>query len=354
MKILHTSDMHLRTTEDERWNGFLEILRVARTEAVELLIISGDMFDKKISADQLRVALRESFDSLPAHVLILPGNHDEGSLTAGQFFGDRVSVMSEPGSLFESELVRVIALPFERIDESAVMERLLTLRAKTVPDATNILLFHGELLDMFYDRGRYGEEEDFGYMPVKLSHLSGLGFDYVLAGHFHAQFEIKSYGDGYFVYPGSPVSITRKEQGRRKCNLFETGEPPHERELDTFHYVTVEHTLNPFDSGEPFDSIRRDLEACHGDASIDLVIKGFIDLETMRRTEEEFKHELESFKSDRLERVTHGWHDIGAVLQHELYRRFERQLQKVGNGSVRSDKIRQMAIEAIMGVLNAD
>ena len=118
--------------------------------------------------------------------------------------------------------------------------------------------------------------------------------------------------------------------------------------------MTVEYTLNPFDSGDPFDSIRRELEACHVAASIDLVIDGFIDLESMGRTEEEFKHELESFKSDRLERVTHAWHDIGAVLQHELYRRFERQLQQVGIDPERREKLRRMAIEAVMGVLNAD
>lgn len=346
--------MHLRTTGDERWNAFLEIVRVAQAEGAELLVISGDMFDKKINAERLRVALRESFESLAAHVLILPGNHDQGALASGQYFGDRVTVMSEAGALFENGSVRVIALPFERLDGAAVMERLLALRAATVPGATNILLFHGELLDIFYDRERYGDEEDSGYMPVRLSHLRGLGFDYVLAGHFHSQFEIQSYGDGYFVYPGSPVSVTRKEQGRRKCNLFETGGAPREREIDTFHYVTLEHTLDPFDPGTPLDSIRRDLEACHAGASIDLVIDGFIDLDKMQLTEEEFKQRLDSLKSDRVERMTHAWSDIGTVLQHELYKRFERRLQTGGHDPARAQKMRRMAIEAIMEVLGAD
>lgn len=354
MKILHTSDIHLRETGDERWQALRELVSIARDERADLMVVSGDLFDTKIAADRLRVPIREIFNSLPARVLILPGNHDADALSAGQYFGDRVTLMSGPESRYENDSVRVFPLPFERIDGAAVMERLLSLRAQATPDKTNIVLFHGELLDIFFDRARYGDEEDSGYMPVRLSGLDGLGIDYVLAGHFHAQFDIQSFKDGYFVYPGSPVSVTRKEQGRRKCNLFEAGQPPHERALDTFHYVTVELMFNPFDTADPVESVRAALAGCHGAASVDLVLGGFIDLGAARCTEEEFKRRLEAVADGRVMHIDHVWHDIGAALQHELYRRFERSLHSAGFETRQAAKVRRMALEAVMEVLNED
>jgi exonuclease SbcD len=354
MKILHTSDIHLKTAGDERWRAFQEIVRVARTEGAELLIISGDLFDKKIGADQLRTEMRGVFESLPARVLILPGNHDEGALREGQYFGDRVTVMNETASICDHETVRVIAMPFEQLGSAGVIEGLVSHAGRTRSDGTNILLFHGELMDMFYDPGRFGDEEAAGYMPVHLSDFNDLGFDYVLAGHFHAQFESRQYRGGYFVYPGSPVSVTRREQGRRRINLFQTGNPPNEYALDTFHYRTIVHTLDPFRSGDPLGEIGGAVAACHDQAEIELVVNGFIDLEALKMTEEMFKTELDSFRSGRVERVTHGWRNIGAVLQHELYRRFEERLRAGDRDRELVEKMRRMAIEAVMGVINAD
>ena len=35
-------------------------------------------------------------------------------------------------------------------------------------------------------------------MPVRLSYFDGMGFDYVLAGHFHTNFEVLRYEGGFF------------------------------------------------------------------------------------------------------------------------------------------------------------
>ena len=58
----------------------------------------------------------------------------------------------------------------------------------------NVLLFHGELLHFAAGSGAYGEEEGRDYMPVWLSSFEGLGFDYVLAGHFHSQYAARTAG----------------------------------------------------------------------------------------------------------------------------------------------------------------
>ena len=123
-----------------------------------------------------------------------------------------VEITGTPTQSHDVEGVRVFGLPFEKISGDKVVERLLSMRERLRKSATNILLFHGELLDVGYSRDSYGDDEEAGYMPLRLSSLDGLGFDYVLAGHFHTKFEVQRYDGGFFVYPGSPVSITKKEK----------------------------------------------------------------------------------------------------------------------------------------------
>jgi exonuclease SbcD len=354
MKILHTSDVHLKRVEDERWLGFEEVLRISAAEDVGLLVISGDLFDTKAAAEQLRAPLRSLFASAPARVIVLPGNHDGGALTAGLYFGDRVSVLSDPGSFVDAEGVRVVALPFERIDSEKVMQRLLTLRNSLRPDAVNVLLFHGELLDMIYDCSVYGDEGDAGYMPVRLSYFDGLGFDYVLAGHFHANFEIKPYEGGRFVYSGSPVSITSREQGIRKVNLFTAGGPPGEFPLDTFHYETVDVVLNPLSNEDPLETVRRRLEACHPKAEIRLSVRGFVDLESMDLTERQFEESLDGAAAARGAKIDPQWRNVGTVFEHELFKRFRKRIDESGIDRALAGRMLTMGIEAIMGVLNED
>ena len=45
MRILHTADVHLKTLGDERWKALDKVVNVCRKENVDLLVISGDLFD---------------------------------------------------------------------------------------------------------------------------------------------------------------------------------------------------------------------------------------------------------------------------------------------------------------------
>lgn len=60
MKILHTADIHLRERHDERWKALQKIIEIGKREKIDVLAISGDLFDKGIDAEKLRPHIRDS------------------------------------------------------------------------------------------------------------------------------------------------------------------------------------------------------------------------------------------------------------------------------------------------------
>ena len=76
MKILHTSDIHLQNIGDERWEALRTILDTCKSEKVDVLVISGDLFDSNEKGAHLRVEMRKLFDDATFRTIILPGNHD--------------------------------------------------------------------------------------------------------------------------------------------------------------------------------------------------------------------------------------------------------------------------------------
>jgi DNA repair exonuclease SbcCD nuclease subunit len=251
MKILHTADIHLNGHRDERWECLETLVDIGRENKVDIFAICGDLFDKDIDAENLRPRIRELFSNTGFKVLIIPGNHDVDSYKSGMYFGEDVFILSTlPFELVEYGNIRIVGMPFEPIQGEALLRRIRALKETLTPDKKNILRCHVELLDAFFSRADFGAEGEGRYMPFKLSYFEGLNVDYVLAGHFHSKFDIWQLNNGgYFIYPGSPVSITKGETGQRKINLFEVGAPPREYSLDTFHFQELTVELNPFKVG---------------------------------------------------------------------------------------------------------
>jgi len=357
MRILHTSDLHLRATDDERWETLGTILDKADELKAGALVVSGDMFDRDVDAQRLKTPLRELFEKRSLPVIILPGNHDEKGLHAGDFFGENVTVMVDTAQPVDFGLARVVGIPYENIGPEAVLDRLLAAREhlRTEEGATNVLLFHGELLDLIPDTGAFGDEAGYDYMPVRLSTFAGLGFDYVLAGHFHKSYDVRQYQGGYFVYAGSPVSITRAETGRRHAIVVDAGEPPRPVPLDTVHAERVDVRLNPFDRVDPAAEITRRLDDLQPKAAAYLSVGGYADVEAMGMTERELSESIKRFVSDsRVVEVSSRWRSVGDILQHELFRRFNEHLKKMEAPDEHTEAIREMVIDALTETIHAD
>jgi exonuclease SbcD len=355
MKILHTGDIHLKDEGDERWAAFETIIRLADRAAVNLLVVSGDMFDRNAAADRLKPALRRLLEKKDYPVVILPGNHDDRALKAGDFFGETVTVLDRPGRTLDVGTVRLTGLPFENIGEPKVIERLRSLDPASSPAKTNILLYHGELCDKFFDRSAFGETEEREYMPARLAYFEELGFDYVLAGHFHSRFQVFAYPGGYFVYPGSPVSVSRRETGRRGVNLFETGRPPRPQWIDTFHYETVDIDLSPTSADPPLERIEARLAACHELARIDLVVRGHVNLERFGLSESALARAIgELSAGGRIENITQSWRDVSHIVENDIFKRFINLLEAEDVPGGRREAIRLLVMEAFSEAVHAD
>ncbi len=355
MRILHTADIHLKEVGDKRWAAFEAIVDLAEKAGISVLVISGDMFDRDVDAERLKVAVRGVFHEKPFRVAILPGNHDDRAIKEGEYFGERVTILDKPGQYVDVDEARLFGLPFEKGGAQEVLSRLFSIKGKLKQNGANILLYHGELLDRRFDRGAFGDEEEAReYMPARLSFFDDLGFDYVLAGHFHTNFDVFTYEGGYFVYPGSPVAITRRETGRRGVNLFEVGGDPKRRLLETHHVEAVQVRLSLSDRTHPVDRIASRLEACHSMAEIHLTVSGYVDLEAMGKRETDFAEAIEALRTPQVASIQQTWRDVGEILQNDIYKRFAARLEATDLPDERKADVRDLVFDAFSEAMHAD
>lgn len=348
MKILHTADIHLKRTGDERWDTLQYLLSLAGEHAVDAFVISGDLFDKDLDAENLRPEIRALFSGNGFPVVIIPGNHDATLLT-DMYFGSDVVLLGNHTQPHVIGNVAFYGIPFESMDEHRILERVQDMKAHISQDRTNILLYHGELLDVMFNRSDLGGEEETGYMPVRLSFFKDIKIDYVLAGHFHTRFDIRQLpGGGYFVYPGSPVSITRRETGRRKVNIFGVGKPPAEFLLHSPHYEEVVVSLDPLDNTDPVSSIEDRLNNLHPQAKVLLTVDGYFNKELIGRNEKELAEQIASAARERCAEVQYEFRDIQHILADDLYASFVEKLESYDFDPEKQKRIREVTIRAMI------
>ena len=348
LKVLHTSDIHLRTLGDERWTALETILGVGKKEKIDVLAISGDLFDAKIDAEELRPKIRDVFSNNGFDIVLIPGNHD-CNVCKDMYFGADATVLTDLDKPFEKRNVRIWGLPFENIQTEQVIGKLQYLKTRLDKKHTNILLYHGELIDAFFSRKDFGEEGEQRYMPLKLSYLKDIDVNYVLSGHFHSTFSVRTLeSGGYFVYPGSPVSITKKETGQRMVNIFEVGKKPTPYALDTHHFEDVTITFDPFKGEHPVDTVKEILRKAHPSARVILTIGGFIDTQAIGMKEPELIAALNQTINEKCEEVHFGFKEIHVILGDDLFKNFSQKLDHSKFDEEKKRQLRDLAIRAMM------
>jgi len=352
MRILHTADIHLREYGDDRWKALQRLIEVGKKEKIEIFVISGDLFDKGIDAENLRPKIREIFSHTSFKIVLIPGNHDSDSYASGMYFGEDTVILTDLNSPFEYKDVRIWGMPFEPIEGEKILDKLHSLANNLTSDRENILLYHGELLDAFFSRRDFGEEGEERYMPVRLSYFKDLKIDYVLAGHFHSSFDVRRLENGgYFVYPGSPISITKRETGQRKVNIFEAGKPPEEYPLDTPYFEEVVIKLDPYEKKNPIEIIREKLDNLQSNAKAILTIKGFINGEVLNINETELIKQIKEFAAQRNVELFPSepeLKDIWMILEDDLFKSFTEKLERTGYEEEEKKQMRDIAIRAMM------
>lgn len=349
MKILHTADFHLREYGDDRWMTLQRLVELGKKEHIEIFLVSGDLFDKGIDAENLRPKIREVFSNTGFRIVIIPGNHDRDSFKRGVWFGEDVVVLTDLMTPFEYQSVKIWGMPFAPLEGEAILHELRSLGSNLTNDKKNILLYHGELLDAFFSRGDFGDEGEERYMPVKLSYFKDLSIDYVLAGHFHSRMNSWKLGNGgYFVYPGSPISITKRETGRRKANIFEPGQPPKEYPLDSPHFEHVVIEFDPFRDKQPIETVKEHFRHLHREAKVVLNVKGFLNGKAVGIGEKELVEEIKRIAAGRCVVECYDFRDVQVILEDDLAKRFMQELEQTGYEEETKKELRDTALKAMM------
>lgn len=362
MKILHTSDLHLNPADPKRFETLEMIMKIAKKEKIDLVTISGDLFDNNINADDLKNKVQSLFQNNPFKIILISGNHDATSYKNSYFGQDAIVIekLEEPYNEFEE--VRIWGFPYEDINESEIIERLESIKSELNPDKINILLYHGHLLDLFnYNSNDFGDEEKRQYMPIKLSYFEELNFKYILAGHFHKTLHIKKIKDTFFIYPGSPISITMGETGIRHVIIIDTKarvKSPNEYDLeDSRFYGSETLSINPFDDKsfenieEEINEIKRKYEK-FPQAEIKLDVAGYLNSTQMGVSEKDFPNKIKNIlEGSNVVLDSVAINDYAQILESPLYKRFQEKLNSQ-TGLQKEDKseIIKLFISAARGV----
>ncbi|MEJ7796613.1 MAG: exonuclease SbcCD subunit D [Nocardioides sp.] len=286
MRILHTSDWHLgRSFHREgllpAQAGFVDhLLDVVGAEQVDLVVVSGDIYDRALpQVDAVRLA-DETFARLAAsraRVVLTSGNHDS-ALRLG--FGSRlmdaagVHVRTDPGSAGQPVLlddrhgpVAVYGLPYldpqllrepwqlpARSHEAALSEAMSRVRADLAgrPVGTrSMVMAHAFVAGC----APSDSERDISVGGVSMVSSTVFdGVDYVALGHLHGPHEL----DDHIRYSGSPLAYSFSEAGQRKGSWLV--------DLDAGGYAAAEFVEAPVP--RPLAVLRGDLETLLSDPTL--------------------------------------------------------------------------------------
>jgi len=349
MKILHTADIHLTEHKGDRWNTLLKLIEIGKQERIEIFVISGDLFDKGADAENLRPKIREIFSNNGFQIVLIPGNHDCNSYKTGMYFGDDTIILTDLNSPFEYKDVRIWGMPFEPIEGEKILIKLHSLANNLTADKKNILLYHGELLDAFFSRRDFGDEGEERYMPTKLSYFKDLNIDYVLAGHFHSKFDVMTLENRrYFVYPGSPISISKREIGPRKVSVFEIGEPPKEYPLNTPYFEELIIEFDPHKDKKPLETVKASFKGLRPETKVILTIEGYINGKEIEMSETEIKNRIKEITSGKCVEQHLEFRDIQTILEDDLFKKFLDKLEQSDYEQEKKKRMREIAIKAMM------
>ncbi len=264
MKILHTSDWHVgkvlkgRDRHDEHVAVLGSIVRAARDEDVDAVLVAGDLFETAAPTPKAQglvmhtlLALRE--DS--RQVVVIAGNHDNQALLDAVYrpvLGELgLHVLGTPkrpqsGGMLalrtrNGEPVNVAALPFlshryavraaevllHEFAEHAldyaqrVSEIVQLLTEGFTSEAVNLVVAHATLLGGRRGGGEREVQTSLDYeLPASMFPVTA---HYVALGHLHRWQEIP--GPCPMFYSGSPLAIDFGEEANDPVTLIVTAEP---------------------------------------------------------------------------------------------------------------------------------
>ena len=217
MRLLHISDLHLgKKDRDEDILLQLEkVVGVCLSEGVDILLITGDLFDVPSPPRATKEAFLEVVEPLRQRgvalvVVAICGNHDRGGL--GGWDREGLLFFEEPEVLRFGEL-RLHLFPFHPHGSGKDLLKGGLQRASRY----EVALCHASYVSNPAVLSQLGED-GLLYYPLTSTEVRNLPFDYLALGHYHNPMLWKE-GACRCGYPGTIEPLSFKEEGPRKAFL---------------------------------------------------------------------------------------------------------------------------------------
>lgn len=259
MKFLHFADLHLDTKFDnlnqidglsekrrlEQRKALRKIIDYIKENDIELLLISGDLYEQKYIRKSSIEYMNNLFKEIPeTKIFIAPGNHDPyiaNSFYASFNWNENVYIFHDKIEKVDYKNIHIYGYGFTDYycKESGIED--IVIQDK---EDINILIIHGSIDG--------GTEEYREYNPLRETKLKRLGFDYIALGHIHKPF-YKEEKDQRIVYPGSPISLGFDELGQHGVIVGEVSKSSIRLEfiqIDEREFIEKEINITQFTSNE--------------------------------------------------------------------------------------------------------
>ena len=249
MKFIHIADMHFDTPllslknnrelikkrRTEYKQVFRDVIQLCKKEEVELLFVSGDLFEHKFVQRGTIEFIISSFQLIPnTKIFIAPGNHDpyiKSSPYTTYEWPENVTIFTDKIGMFSVGNVNIYGIGFNNFE---FMSDEISKIEMEDNNKINIFVAHGTL---------NGSSKK--YLDIKSKDVEK--FDYVALGHIHE----KKVDDSHLIYPGSLVSMGFDELGEHGLvigNLEKNNITYEFRNMENRHFIEYQVDISDFKS----------------------------------------------------------------------------------------------------------
>ena len=204
MKIIHCSDLHLdskmeanldkekaRERKYEILLTFERMIDFAKENNVEIIIIAGDLFDKKTISAKAKNIVKTAIISNPEiDFLYLKGNHDEaGFIDEDEEIPSNIKTFNNKSwTTYKYKDLTISGIEFGKIDNYDIYNSLLLEKNKI-----NIVVMHGQ-----ESESNLKDKTEI----INLKELKNKNIDYLALGHIHSFKQEKLDKRGIYCYSG--------------------------------------------------------------------------------------------------------------------------------------------------------
>lgn len=226
IKLLHAADLHLdspfeglggekaalRRKEQRALLG--RMTELAKNEAVDLVLLSGDLLDSDSPYSETSEELLRSLEKMQVPVFISPGNHDPytaRSPYAKLRFPENVHIFKGAMECVELKSlgVRVFGAGFTDKYSAPLLEGFSAEKKSGVLD---LMCLHGEVSAFS------------NYNPISEKMIAESKMDYIALGHIHKGSGLKQSGDTCYAWPGCTEGRGFDETGEKHVYIVTVSE----------------------------------------------------------------------------------------------------------------------------------